>query len=101
MRSILRSSLANTARQWPILLVLWLAALLTALPFALLPGEALLSLANRPVIAEMADGIDSWQWVDLFGVIQGGSTAGLPPNPACSQARPASPTPSRLSSNRP
>jgi hypothetical protein len=68
--------------RWPVLLAMWLTALLAALPFAFLPGEALLDLAQRPVIAQMADGTDAWQWLDLLSVVSSASTgspnAGLP-----------------------
>lgn len=70
--------LALAARRWPVLLALWLAAGLTALPFAMLPGESLLSLMNRPVIAQMADGLDSWQWLDLTSLMRMQAQAGLP-----------------------
>ena len=72
------NGLMLAARRWPVLLALWLAAVLTALPFALLPGEALLSLAARPVIAHMADGLDAWQWLDLTAAMRAQAGAGLP-----------------------
>ena len=61
-------------RRWPVLLAMWLTSLLAALPFAFLPGGALLNLAQRPVIAEIADGTEAWQWLDLLSVMTNAST---------------------------
>jgi hypothetical protein len=71
---------------WRLVLLLWLASLLTVLPLALLPGSALLSLAERPAIATLSDGLDAWHWLDLLAVIQSTAGTGQPLPAALRQA---------------
>jgi hypothetical protein len=71
---------------WQVLLMLLLGSLFTAGSLALLPGLALIPLANRPVLAEIAAGVEARHLVDLFGgllqsqsaVLRGGEP-GAPP----------------------
>jgi len=63
------AGISRSLRYWQVLLMMFIAALLTALPLALLHSLGLLEIARRPVITDMADGIDAWQWVDLLSMV--------------------------------
>jgi hypothetical protein len=59
---------------WQVLLLMFLGALLTALVLALLPSLALFPLTARPVIAEIAAGVDSSHVVDVFSYLLHGDS---------------------------
>jgi hypothetical protein len=56
-------------RNWSALLLMLLGSLLSAGLLALIPALNLSALAHRPVLAQMAAGIPSWQFVDLLGLL--------------------------------
>jgi len=71
----LAAGLACALRCWPVLLALWLGTLAAALPPALTPANQLMALASRPVIGSIADGLDSWQALDAYGLLMGRQAA--------------------------
>ncbi len=62
---------------WPVLLALWAGTLLAALPAAFAPARQLLALADSPAIVQIADGLDTWQILDVYGLLLGGLAAPL------------------------
>ena len=62
---------------WPVLLALWVGTLLAALPAALVPAGQLMALADQPVMVQIADGLDTWQVLDVYGLLLGGLAAPL------------------------
>ncbi len=75
--SALVAGLRRALHYWPVLLALWLGTLLAALPPALAPARQMMALADRPVMAQIADGLDAWQVLDAYGLLLGGQAAAL------------------------
>jgi hypothetical protein len=71
----LASGLRRALRCWQVLLALWLGALLAALPAVLAPAGRLLALAERPVMAEIAGGLEAWQVLDAYALLLSGQAA--------------------------
>jgi hypothetical protein len=61
----------------PLLLIAFLANLLTAVPFTLLPAWNLLQATDRPALRAAADGIDFWQITEVMFSPDAASALGL------------------------
>jgi hypothetical protein len=74
--STLITGLRLAYRYRPLLLIAFLANLLTAVPFTLFPAASLLQATDRPALRAAADGIEFWQVLELF-LSPAASTLGL------------------------
>lgn len=76
---------------WQVLLALWVGTLLAALPAAFVPARQLMTLADQPVMTQIADGLDTWQVLDVYGLLLGGLAAPLAGRESAVSAPGASP----------
>lgn len=73
----LTNGLRRASHYRPLLLIAFLANLLTAVPFTLFPAWNLLQATDRPALRAAADGIDFWQLTELMFNPDAVSTLGL------------------------
>lgn len=64
--SALMTGLRRAIQYWPAWLLMFIATLAVAIPLALFPAASLLEAAHRPVIEDIAKGVESWQALDLL-----------------------------------
>lgn len=78
----LRSGIGMALRYWQALLWMLAGTLFTGVILAILPALNLLDLAHQTVIARLADGVDTWQIVDLISLVNTSQRMGtaLPPD---------------------